>query len=157
MVFEKPIMLLNIDDFSSVIKNAPLISIDLIVKNFKKEILLGKRVNEPAKGCWFVPGGRVFKDETLDEAFNRISKEELSLDIKREESKFYGIYEHFYENNVFNDDFGTHYIVLAHEFMTNDDLRLNDQHEAYKWFGLEGVLNSGKVHKYTKNYFLGRV
>ena len=149
-------MFLNKNDFSSVIKNAPLISIDLIVKNPKKEILLGKRVNEPAKGNWFVPGGRIFKSETLDEAFNRIAREELGLDIKREKSKFYGLYEHFYENSVFGSDFGTHYVVLAHEFTTSDDLRLNDQHEEYKWFGLNEILNTKDIHKYTRNYFLGR-
>jgi len=149
-------MFLNKNDFSSVIKNAPLISIDLIVKNSKKEILLGKRVNEPAKGSWFVPGGRIFKNETLDEAFNRIIREELGLDMKREKSKFYGLYEHFYENSVFGSDFGTHYVVLAHEFTTNDDLRLNNQHEEYRWFSLNEILNTRDIHKYTRNYFLGR-
>jgi len=149
-------MFLDRDDFLSVIKNAPLISIDLIVKNSKKEILLGKRVNEPAKGSWFVPGGRIFKNETLDEAFNRITREELGLDKKREKSKFYGIYEHFYENNVFGSDFGTHYVVLAHEFIINVDIRLNDQHEEYRWFSLNEILNTRNIHKYTKNYFLGR-
>jgi len=149
-------MFLNANDFVSVIKNAPLISIDLIVKNSKKEILLGKRLNEPAKGSWFVPGGRIFKNETLDEAFNRITREELGLDIKRDKSKFYGIYEHFYENSVFGNDFGTHYVVLAHEFTTNDDLRLNDQHEEYRWFVLNEILNTRDIHKYTRNYFLGR-
>ena len=149
-------MFLGKNDFSSVIKNTPLISIDLIVKNSKEEVLLGKRINEPAKGSWFVPGGRIFKDETLDEAFSRIAREELGLDLQRDKSKFYGIYEHFYENSVFSDDFGTHYVVLAHEFITNDDLRLNDQHEEYRWFGMDEILNTKEIHKYTKNYFLGR-
>ncbi len=149
-------MFLSKNDFSSVIKNTPLISIDLIVKNSKEEVLLGKRINEPAKGSWFVPGGRILKDETLDEAFSRIAREELGLDLQRDKSKFYGIYEHFYENNTFDDDFGTHYVVLAHEFITNDDLRLNDQHEEYRWFDMDEILNTKEIHKYTKNYFLGR-
>ncbi len=149
-------MLLNIDDFSMVIEKTPLISIDLIVKNSKDEVILGKRVNDPAKGSWFVPGGRIFKDETLDEAFSRIVREELGLEIQREEAKFYGVYEHFYKNSVFGDDFGTHYVVLAHKFITNDDLRLNSQHEEYRWFGMDEILNTKEVHKYTKNYFQGR-
>ena len=29
---------------------------------------MGQRTNEPARGSWFVPGGRILKDEPLDEA-----------------------------------------------------------------------------------------
>ena len=148
--------LLEADIFSDVIKNTPLISIDLIVKNLDDKILLGKRVNEPAKGYWFVPGGRVYKDESLDEAFERICSDELGINTKREQSEFYGLYEHFYKNNVFNEKFSTHYIVLAHELLINDDLRLNDQHEAYRWFDTQEILKTTDVHRYTKNYFSGR-
>ncbi len=147
---------LEADIFSDVIKNTPLISIDLIVKNLDDKILLGKRVNEPAKGYWFVPGGRVYKDESLDEAFERICSDELGINITREQSRFYGLYEHFYKNNVFNEKFSTHYIVLVHEFLINGDLRLNDQHEAYRWFDTREMSKADDVHKYTKNYFSGR-
>ncbi len=60
-------------EFMNLIKNAPLVSIDLIVKNKKDEVLLGLRKNAPAKGTWFVPGGRIGKNETLQEAFKRIA------------------------------------------------------------------------------------
>jgi len=48
------------------------------------------------------------------------------------------------------------FVVLAHEFITNVDLRLNDQHEEYRWFSLNEILSATNIHKYTKNYFLGR-
>jgi len=64
--------MLNEENFSSVIKSTPLISIDLIVRNLKGEVFLGNRVNDPAKDYWFVPGGRIFKDETRAQAFSRI-------------------------------------------------------------------------------------
>lgn len=65
-------MWLSDETFKSVIQHTPLISIDLIVRNEQGEVLLGKRVNAPAKGYWFVPGGRVRKNETLDDAFVRL-------------------------------------------------------------------------------------
>ena len=139
--------------FSLVIENTPLISIDLIVENSKKKILLGKRVNEPAKGFWFVPGGRIFKDETLDSAFQRTIKEEIGIDMSRNKSNFYGLYEHFYEKNVFDNAFSTHYIVLAHQITTESELKLNDQHELYQWFDKDELLERNDVHRYTKNYF----
>lgn len=37
------------ETFKSIIQHTPLISIDLIVRNEAGEVLLGKRVNAPAK------------------------------------------------------------------------------------------------------------
>ena len=141
--------------FSSVIQNTALIAIDLIIENSENKILLGKRVNEPAKNFWFVPGGRIFKDETLDSAFSRTVREEVGLELQRDTDNFYGLYEHFYPNNVFDDKFTTHYIVLAHKITTDKELILNNQHESYQWFDKEELLQRDDVHQYTKNYFNG--
>jgi colanic acid biosynthesis protein WcaH len=64
-------MLLSPDDFRSVVRLAPLVSIDLIIRNVRGEVLLGLRNNEPAKGSYFVPGGIILKQERLYEAFAR--------------------------------------------------------------------------------------
>ncbi len=147
--------MLSKPDFTQIIKNTPLISIDLIIENEEKKILLGKRVNEPAKNEWFVPGGRIFKDETLDAAFTRTTRAEIGIELNRKEVAFYGLYEHFYDNNVFNDTFSTHYIVLAHKFQVHEkDVLLNNQHEAYQWFDVEEILKNDKVNQHTKDYFL---
>ena len=57
-----------------IIKATPLVSIDLIIRNPSHKILLGKRINRPAKDYWFVPGGRIIKNETIAHALKRISK-----------------------------------------------------------------------------------
>jgi colanic acid biosynthesis protein WcaH len=69
--------MLSRDDFLAVVTLTPLVSIDLVVVDEEGYILVGKRTNEPAYGTWFVPGGRVNKDETLDAAFERIATDEL--------------------------------------------------------------------------------
>jgi len=69
-------------------------------------------------------------------------------------AKFHGVYEHFYKNNVFNNDFTTHYVVLAYEVTLTDEITfLNDQHGEYRWFEVNELLAKANVHKYTKNYF----
>ena len=108
--------MLPLSTFKTVINLAPLISIDLVIKNKEGQVLLGKRNNRPAQGFWFVPGGRVLKDEQLDIAFERLLKTELSLD--KGEAKFIGVYQHFYADNVTEDDFSKHYIVLAYEIIS---------------------------------------
>lgn len=146
-------MFLSKDIFSTVVQNTPLISIDLIVYNSDGKVLLGKRVNEPALGFWFVPGGRVFKDESLDIAFARTVSEELGLEMQRSDAEFDRVYEHFYDNNVFNTEFSTHYIVLAHKINVDELPELNTQHSEYRWFEVEELLQDENVHKYTKDYF----
>ena len=66
---DKKAIKLNHDDFVEVVKKTPLVSIDLIVENDRNEVLLGFRKNEPAKNYWFVPGGRILKNERIAEAF----------------------------------------------------------------------------------------
>jgi 8-oxo-dGTP pyrophosphatase MutT (NUDIX family) len=61
-----------------VIRLAPLVAIDLIIRNRRGEVLLGLRNNEPAKGCYFVPGGMIVKNERLTDAFTRIVKNETN-------------------------------------------------------------------------------
>ncbi|WP_188925660.1 NUDIX domain-containing protein [Shewanella algicola] len=62
-----------------MIENTPLVSIDFVVYNQKGEVLLGKRNNRPAQGGWFVPGGRIKKDELMSAAFKRLAKNELGV------------------------------------------------------------------------------
>ena len=147
-------MFLDHDTFRTVVDATPLVSIDLVVENSRGEILLGDRVNRPAKGKWFVPGGRVRKGETLDQAFARLSREELGTTFSRNDSTFLGLYEHHYNDSVFGDAPNTHYVVLAHRLLVRDDqldLPLA-QHEQFKWWRFEPALQSTAVHGYSKAY-----
>ena len=144
------------ETFKSVIQHTPLISIDLIVRNEQGEVLLGKRVNAPAKGYWFVPGGRVRKNETLDDAFVRLVREELGIEsgVTRADAKFLGVFEHFYDDCAFGGDVSTHYIVLAYEIRQKLELQFpKQQHLSYKLFEETIILNMDSVHQYTKDYF----
>ncbi|MDR8524433.1 GDP-mannose mannosyl hydrolase [Shewanella fidelis] len=145
--------MLPLETFKLVVKSTPLVSIDLIVRNSEGKILLGKRANRPAKGNWFVPGGRVLKDESLEDAFNRLIIAELGL-IKTT-SSFKGVYQHFYDDNFCEEIFTTHYVVLAYEIEFNGELSSLpiEQHTEYKWFNEKELLASDTVHMHTKWYF----
>lgn len=149
---------LSPQEFEQIIKNAPLVSIDLIVRNAKDQILLGLRKNQPAKGFWFVPGGRIYKDEKIETAFGRIVKKELGLIMELKDAEFCGLFEHFYgENKYEKPGFGTHYVVLAFEIKEPKSLCLseNDQHSKYKWLKFHELLNAKDVHKWVKKFFGG--
>lgn len=143
--------------FLDVVRDAPLISIDLIVKNPANEVLLGLRRNEPAAGFWFVPGGRVLKNETLDAAFERLTQAELGITRPRRDALFYGVWEHFYGSNAGQvAGFGTHYVVLAYQLMLDAAilcLPQAEQHQQYRWALPETLADQADVHHHTRVYF----
>ena len=148
-------MYLEPDIFKIIVEHTPLISIDLILRNSAGDVLLGKRRNRPAQGVWFVPGGRVGKDEALDAAFLRLTEVELGQPVSREQASFLGVYEHFYNDNFQGTDFSTHYVVLAYQLslpLTTEFPK--DQHEAYAWFSSEALLADDLVHTNSKAYFM---
>lgn len=149
-------MFLSTQDFATVVRSTPLISIDLIVENAQGEYLLGKRTNRPAQGFWFVPGGRVQKDETLADAFARLTQAELGLSLPISAGQFYGVWQHFYDDNFSGADFSTHYIVLGFRLRVEaSDLSLPDeQHNDYRWLTASSLLATDNVHANSRAYFL---
>jgi colanic acid biosynthesis protein WcaH len=143
-------------DFENVIRLTPLVSIDMIIRSTDGRVLVGRRNHEPAKGCFFVPGGRITKNETVAAAFRRLTLDELGAEKKIEEARFLGVYEHFYPTNRFEQGaFGTHYVVLGYELTSpvQDALLPKEQHGEYAWRTEAELLNGPEVHEHTKAYF----
>ncbi|HMJ64972.1 MAG TPA: GDP-mannose mannosyl hydrolase [Candidatus Binatia bacterium] len=149
-------MRLGREEFLEVVERAPLVSIDLIVRRENGEVLLGRRTNEPARDCWFVPGGRIHKNERIADAFSRITRDELGRAFVLGDAKFVGVFEHFYPTNFGEKaGFGTHYVVLAYE-LTAKKLPAKlpaDQHGEFRWFMVDEIRSAELVHKHTKAYF----
>ena len=146
--------MLPAETFDLVVRHTPLVSIDLVVRDARRRLLVGRRVNRPAKDTWFVPGGRIEKDERLAAAFRRISRVELGVEIEIKSARFLGCFEHFYPDNRSGlPGFGTHYVVLAHEITGRPLESLpGDQHTAYRWLTDAEALADPDVHENTKAY-----
>ena len=137
--------------FKTIIDSAPLISIDILLKKDNK-FLLGRRVNKPAQGYFFSTGGRINKNESIDNAMARVALNELNIELKSI-PKFIGVFEHFYDDSIYKD-VSTHYVDIAYEYKVEEIPDLpTEQHSEYKWFTIGELLESKQVHKYTKNYF----
>lgn len=147
--------------FATVVASTPLVSIDLIVRDSNGLVLLGERLNRPAQGYWFVPGGRILKDESLAVAFRRLTRTELGVEANIEEANYIGLFEHFYSDSVFcvesaEKKMSTHYVVNGFElYLPADHDRLpTAQHNKYRWFYVEELLKDVRVHKHTQWYFM---
>jgi colanic acid biosynthesis protein WcaH len=177
-------MFLDKPTFSAVIASSPLVSIDLLVQNRAGQVLLGERCNRPAQGYWFVPGGRVLKNESLATAFLRVTTAELGVAIPITAATLQGPADHFYADSVFDAQVSTHYVALAYRLCLDEvpavpdrsgAERLQDsgldtlaepatlpeltalpkqQHDRYHWFGLDELRTDPAVHLNTQAYFL---
>ncbi|MDO6617625.1 GDP-mannose mannosyl hydrolase [Shewanella sp. 6_MG-2023] len=147
MYLDKPI-------FTTVINSTPLVSIDLLIENSQGQVLLGLRNNRPAKGFWFVPGGRIQKNEKLDDAFKRLCFEELGIKHARQKAEHLGPFEHFYDDFVFGEEVSTHYVVLGYKIVVDLDIDAlpQKQHGQYQWFDKEAMRQDEKVHIHSKWY-----
>lgn len=145
-----------IDDqqtFLDIVRLTPLVSIDLLVRNADDHLLMGWRLNEPAAGFWFVPGGRILKNETIPDAFARITQAELGAAFPFGEGRLIDAFTHRYDTNFARaEGIGTHYVVLAYELMADIDIEAlpKEQHNRYRWIGAN---DTAGVHQNAGVYF----
>lgn len=138
------------NEWETVVRNVPIVSIDLVVRS-ADGIILGKRTNRPAKGEWFVPGGRVHKHEQLVDAARRVASEELSIDVEVVETL--GAYEHLYHEAEIDGVGGKHYLANGFVVETEvgiDEIELDDQHGSLCAFAPDKLPTD--LHEYTVAY-----
>jgi len=75
---------LNKEEFLSIFFKVPRLCVDLVIQS-DEGILLSQRSIEPFIGEWHLPGGTVYKDETIEQAAYRIAEKETGLKIKVKE------------------------------------------------------------------------
>ena len=145
------------DEFQTIVQQTPLVSVDLIIMDPHDYCLLGRRLNRPAKGAMFVPGGRILKNETIDAAVSRILLAETGYRINElDELTFKGVYEHFYNDCYWDDNISTHYVVLAYriKLVARFTESPDSQHERLEWLDLDELLSRPDVHENVKTYFI---
>lgn len=67
----------------------PALTVDIIIVEDEKVVLI-KRLNNPYKDCWAIPGGFVDYGERVEDAAVREAREETSLEV--ELTKLVGVY-----------------------------------------------------------------
>jgi len=146
------------DKFACIVRYAPLPSLDLIIRGPDNKVLVGLRTNEPAKNYYFVPGGVIRKNESIELAFARILRAETGCNATLSDARFLGVFQHFYSTNRFDDpSYGTHYVVLAYELQLDyrPEIVLDAQHSESKWMAEADLVSLSDVHENTRAYFGG--
>jgi colanic acid biosynthesis protein WcaH len=134
------------DAWRTVVASVLIVSVDLVVRH-NGGVVLGKRQNEPANGEWFVPGGRIHKNERLDEAAHRVARTELGCDVTIDRQL--GVYELLYDTSEVGDADSKHYVPVGFVIdLDADELTPDDQHADLRVF--EPLFS--ELHLYVEQY-----
>ena len=145
--------MLDAATFKTVIESTPLVSIDLCLV-CEGRLLMGRRQNEPLKGQWFTPGGRLLKNERWQDGLVRIAKTELGLNVNSDDFELMGVWDHFYENSAINERISTHYVNLPHVcyLESRPELSLDTQHGSVRWFDIPSLIKDTGHQIYMREY-----
>jgi 8-oxo-dGTP diphosphatase len=121
----------------------------MILKN-TGEYLAIKRVNNPEKGTWEFPGGRVEHGETIEKAIEREVMEETGLKVDIE--RFVG-----WGQGVTNKtDTGIHidrFVMFFECKLIKGKLKTDDTIADHKWAPLEEVMKFQPLSSPVKDFF----
>jgi len=119
--------------YSKIVESAPIVCVDMVLHKDGKVLLINRK-DEPEKGKWWVPGGRIKKNEKLEDAVKRKILEETGLKVFIKNQLSWA--EYFNEKSCFDDvKTGTHSIVARFfvEPEGEQDVSLDKTSTDFKW------------------------
>lgn len=132
--------LLPIEKYREILDITPVCTVDVLFFNKDKtETLLFKRVNEPLKGVYFSIGGRLLKNEKLEDGAVRQALREAGLHIEKTGLTLGGTQEEFHPTSIF-DGVTYHAVVVFYGCILGDEeITLDGQHSDHQWFSVSGA------------------
>ncbi len=148
------------DVFKEAVRYFALVSVNILVERRPGEFLYVLRKNAPARGKWWLPGGRVFNGETIADATLHVLKQETGLTGTLVAVCPTFIEEIWSTADFTEDDWGENYdrasktihYLSAIAYVKVDpvsEIRLDNQSEQWKWS--EKPLDD---HPFLHRYFI---
>ena len=131
--------------YTQIHKSMPIPCGDLVSRK-NGQILLIKRKQHPAKDQFWFPGGRIFRNESFEEAAIRLAKNEVGLTINN--LKEIGTGNLKFSSDPFNHGCGTHAVTFVYSCTTTDTPLLDDNHQDYMWWDGTG----DNYHQYLTQF-----
>ncbi len=147
-------------EYKKILEHVPIACVDLVIAH-KNKVLLVLRNKSPAKGNWWLVGGRVLKGESLEDAAARKALEEVGLKVSIERK--IGFYDTIFEDGPFPDlKTGVHTInvcFLARCVDEEPQIKIDKTSDHFKWIDKidsslhsypQKVLNDAGVFRHEK-------
>lgn len=126
-------------EYKSILSSLPILCVDLLIINNGKFLLL-KRENEPAKGEYWFPGGRILKLETIKSAALRKAREEVNLECDFQ--RIISIEETIFKKKrkMFTD---VHTVNIVCKLITDniDKIKLDNLHSDFSWVSFKDIFD----------------
>jgi colanic acid biosynthesis protein WcaH len=120
--------------YKKIMEKVPVVCTDALILNEKKEFLLIKRKNEPLKNIYWMIGGRLHKNELIENGIKRKLHQEIG--VKNIKVKYLGFFEEFFlktKQNVNNGFHSISFVYLAF-INSNTKIKIDEQSSEFKWF-----------------------
>lgn len=141
------------DVYGNLVRDTVVCCVDILLVRYnpttkRKETLVVERSSEPAKGHWWLPGGRLLKGETFFAAAQRKALQETGLSCVKP-IQVLGVWNTFFPRSSWDteESKGTQTvnpIVLVEILEDATDIKLDDQSENYRWIGLDPTAAAGE-------------
>lgn len=163
--------ILPVNEFMAAVRALPLVSVDWVLTDPQGRLLVGWRLNAPARGSWFTPGGRIRNGEALMASLQRVAMDELGVSAEvaaqwASLATLMGAWDHMYPDAAFSPDTPTHYVNLPHWLpltQTGVDtlmqyLPVGAQHSHWQWMTLDQAATQShpNVQPYA-HWLIGRL
>jgi len=132
------------DLYRDVLRTMPVPCVDLLIQHSGR-ILMVQRRNEPARGEWWFPGGRIHKGERLLQTAHRQAREEVGA------RGLCGALVHVEETLFETGRFGepVHTVNLCYAFdALSKEVTLDADHTEYMWCLPAQLLGDRNLHPY---------
>jgi colanic acid biosynthesis protein WcaH len=121
---------LPLEQYKEFHRLMPILCVDVVLVHGNSFLLL-KRKNAPACGEWWLPGGRVLRDELLADAAKRKIREETGLESK--EPEMLGADETLFPDGPFG--WSTHTVnIVFRADAVKGEAKVDNQSEEFQWF-----------------------
>ncbi|MBI4021604.1 MAG: NUDIX hydrolase [Candidatus Aenigmarchaeota archaeon] len=120
--------------YRDILEFAPNACVDVVIMH-QDRVLMVYREREPAKHQWWFPGGRIYKNELLEDAIIRKAREEVGLDVRV--VRKVGVYETLFPQAALPEvKSGAHTIniaFLAAPLTRQPEVVLDQDHSSFVW------------------------
>ena len=126
-------------EYKSILSSITILCVYLLIINNGKFLLL-KRENEPAKGEYWFPGGRLLKFETIRDASLRKSREEVNLEC--DFKNIISVEETIFKKNS-NMSCDVHTVNIVCKLVTNNikKIKLDNLHSDFLWVSFQDIFD----------------